>query len=144
MPARYHFGKPLLVKARSIFCNTCQFFEKFKECCFTFRFAEKILEKQQIKLGSLPVLCYIFAMVKLRNLISVADPGFPVGGGRGPRRRGCGLPRQLRFENFVCQNERIGTLRGARTGHAPLDPPMNFIKKPSFNEFTITKFKCKV
>ena len=56
-------------------------------------------------------------------LISVADPGFPVGG-RGPRRRGCGLPRQLRFENFVCQNERIGTLGG---GRAPLDPPMNMI-----------------
>ena len=52
---------------------------------------------------------------------SVADPGFPVAGGRGPRRRGCVLPRWLRFENFVCQNERTGTLRGAR---APLDPPM--------------------
>ena len=50
---------------------------------------------------------------------TVADPGFPVGG-RGPRRRGCGLPRQLRFENFVCQNERIGTLRGgARWAHPP-------------------------
>ena len=24
---------------------------------------------------------------------------------------GCGLPRRLRFGNFVCQNERIGTLR---------------------------------
>ena len=51
---------------------------------------------------------------------TVADPGFPVGGGRGPRRWGCGLPRRLRFENFVCQNERIGTLRGgARAGRAP-------------------------
>ena len=52
----------------------------------------------------------------------MADPGFPVGG-RGPRRRGCGLPRRLRLENFVCQNERIGTLRGARRV-SPLDPPM--------------------
>ena len=48
--------------------------------------------------------------------LAVADPGFPVGGGRGLRRRGCGLPRQLRFENFVCQKERIGTLGG---GGAP-------------------------
>ena len=46
------------------------------------------------------------------QLDAVADPGFPRRGGRGPRRRGCGLPRQLRFEHFVCQNERIGTLGG--------------------------------
>ena len=47
----------------------------------------------------------------------VADPGFPVGGR--------GLPRQLHFENFVCQNERIWTLRGGRaSGTPPLDPPM--------------------
>ena len=39
----------------------------------------------------------------------MADPGFPVGG-RGPRGGGGGLPRWLRFENFVCQNERIWTL----------------------------------
>ena len=47
-------------------------------------------------------------------------------GGRGPRRRGCGLPRWLRFENFVCQNERIGTLGGGgrAPGVPPLDPPM--------------------
>ena len=51
-------------------------------------------------------------------MISVADPGFPVGG-RGPRRRGCGLPKQLRFENFVCQNERIGTRRGGGATGAP-------------------------
>ena len=44
---------------------------------------------------------------------SVADPGFPVGGGRGPH-RGHGLPRQLRFVKFVCQNERIWTLGGGR------------------------------
>ena len=55
------------------------------------------------------------------------------GGGRGPRRRGCGLLRRLHFENFVCQNKRIGTLRGGRApGRAPLDPPMlhNAKKKP--------------
>ena len=33
-------------------------------------------------------------------------------------------PRQLRFENFACQNERIWTRRGARAGRASLDPPM--------------------
>ena len=32
--------------------------------------------------------------------LSVADPGFPVSWGRG-------LPRQLRFENFVCQNQAV-------------------------------------
>ena len=36
---------------------------------------------------------------------------FPWGGG------GRGLSRRLRFENFVCQNERIWT---------PLDPPMHY------------------
>ena len=48
----------------------------------------------------------------------VADPGFPIGG-RGPRRGGRGPPRRLCFENFACQNERIWTRRGARTGRAP-------------------------
>ena len=43
--------------------------------------------------------------------LAVADLGFPVGGR--------GLPRWLHFENFVCQNERILTLRGAWAGHAP-------------------------
>ena len=51
-------------------------------------------------------------------IMSVADPGFPVGGGAdlvGGRQ----LPRRLRFEKFVCQNERIWTRRGARAGGAP-------------------------
>ena len=39
----------------------------------------------------------------------MADPGFPVGG--VDLVAGCGLPRWLRFENFVSQNERIWTLR---------------------------------
>ena len=33
--------------------------------------------------------------------------------------QGGGLPRRLRFENFVCQNERIWTLGVAFAGHAP-------------------------
>ena len=40
----------------------------------------------------------------------VADPGFSVGGR--------GLPRWLHFVKFVCQNERIGSFRGARAGCA--------------------------
>ena len=54
----------------------------------------------------------------------MADPGFPIGG-REPRKGGRGLPTPLCFENFVCQNERIWTLRGG--GHVLgtlLDPPM--------------------
>ena len=49
----------------------------------------------------------------------MADPGFPVGG-RGPRRGGGrGLSRRLHFIKFVCQNERIGSLRGGRAPGAP-------------------------
>ena len=64
---------------------------------------------------------------------TVADPGFPVGGinlvGEGR-----GFPRQLRFENFVCQNERIWTLRvgggeGLRRASANVDPPMKNLKR---------------
>ena len=40
---------------------------------------------------------------------TVADPGFPVGGGVDLV-GGHGLPRRLRFVKFVCQNERIGSL----------------------------------
>ena len=54
---------------------------------------------------------------------AVADPGFPIGG-HGPHRRGCGLPRWLHFKSFVCQNERIGTLRGGMHWVHPLDLPM--------------------
>ena len=44
--------------------------------------------------------------------------------GRGPR-RGRGLPRRLRFGNFVCQNKRIGTLgRRAPGTPPPVDPPI--------------------
>ena len=56
-------------------------------------------------------------------IITVADPGFPIGGHRP--RGGRQLPRRLHFEKFVCQNERIWTLRG-RTPVAPLDPPMHY------------------
>ena len=48
---------------------------------------------------------------------TVADPGFPVGGGVDLGGGGRGLLRQLHFENFVCQNERFWTLGGG--GRAP-------------------------
>ena len=66
---------------------------------------------------------------------SVADPGFPVGGGgrapvrggRGPIRGGRGPPMWALFGENVCENERIGSHRGGRApGTPPLDPPMLF------------------
>ena len=55
----------------------------------------------------------------------MADPRFLVGGdadlGRG---RGRQLPARLCFEKFVCQNARIGTLRGRAPAEPPLNPPM--------------------
>ena len=51
---------------------------------------------------------------------SVADPGFPVGGGRVELVRGTLTPEAVTFRKFVCQNERIWTLGG---GHAPGTPP---------------------
>ena len=53
------------------------------------------------------------------------------GGSRISRRRGANLvggvptPDPAKFCKFVCQNERIWTLTGARTpGGAPMDPPL--------------------
>ena len=44
----------------------------------------------------------------------MADPGFPVGG-CGPRTGGgAWTPEAGTFRKFVCQNERIWTLRGRR------------------------------
>lgn len=50
----------------------------------------------------------------------MVDPGFPVGGGANLI-GGCQLLMCLRFEKFVCQNEKIGTVMG-RSRHAP--PPL--------------------
>ena len=58
-------------------------------------------------------------------------------GGHQPH-GGCQLPRQLCFEKFVCQNERIWTLGGACTGDTPLDLPMvryHQVGKSSSNYF---------
>ena len=53
----------------------------------------------------------------MNSHISIADPGFPVTSG------GRQLPRRLRFEKFVCQNERIWTRGGGGGGRAPGTPP---------------------
>ena len=50
---------------------------------------------------------------------------YSISGGSKISCSGRQLPRQLRFEKFVCQNERIWTLGGARAGGTPLDPPMS-------------------
>ena len=51
-----------------------------------------------------------------QQYITVADPGFPVGGG------GRGRPTWALFGENVCKNERIGSHRG---GMPPLDPPIH-------------------
>ena len=76
------------------------------------------------------VLLYMYEVSKYQTIClsrAVADPGFPVGGGVDLIRGAVDPPRQLRFKNFACQNERIWTRRGgARAGRAPpLDPPMS-------------------
>ena len=72
-------------------------------------------------------------LLNLPNLAkTVADPGFPVEGGVDLV-GGRGLPRQLRFENFVCQNERIWTLRG--------DPRSANVKSYLFTPGALTELK---
>ena len=70
---------------------------------------------------SLGVPKHLFEYALEMTPSAVADPGFPVGGGRGPRTGDRGPPRWLRFKNFACQNERIWTRRGGRAPGAP--PP---------------------
>ena len=48
----------------------------------------------------------------------VADPGFPIGG-HAPVRGGHGPPTWALFGENVCENERIGSHRGACAGRAP-------------------------
>ena len=63
---------------------------------------------------------------KICTQSTVVDPGFPVGGVDLAGERG--LPTRLHFVKFVCQSERIGTLRGGACWVCPsLDPPMTEI-----------------
>ena len=52
--------------------------------------------------------------------MSVADPGFPMGG-HAPVRRGRGPPTWALFSENVCKNERIGSHRGGV--HLAWPPP---------------------
>ena len=60
--------------------------------------------------------------------LTVADPGFPVGGPLTSQ-GGHQLPTRLRFIKCVCDNERIGTLAGR-----PLDPPLQANKEGLKNQ----------
>ena len=55
--------------------------------------------------------------LSLNHFVSVADPGFPVGG-RGPI-RGHGPPIRALFGENVCENERVGSCRGRAPGTPP-------------------------
>ena len=67
--------------------------------------------------------------VKCHRDISVADPGFPIGGVDLVGRGGAWTPEVVTFQKFVCQNERIWTLRGACAGHAPSRSANAFCQK---------------
>ena len=68
------------------------------------------------------------AIINHRLWKAVTDPGFAkwsahlVGGHR--------LPTRLHYEKFVCRNERIWTLRGARAGGAPWIRQWKHYSKP--------------
>ena len=66
--------------------------------------------------------------IKFEALFTVADPGFPVGGVADLVGGGRQLPRRLRFEKFVCQNERIWTRRGERASGAPPGSTTDLVK----------------
>ena len=51
--------------------------------------------------------------------ISGPDPGFSVGGGRGPIFGGFWPPMWALFSKNVCENERIGSCRGACASTPP-------------------------
>ena len=51
--------------------------------------------------------------------LSVADPGFPVGGRAPSRLGGCQPPMWVLFGKNICENERIGS----RWGGAPAVSP---------------------
>ena len=73
--------------------------------------------------------------------ITVTNSGFPVGW--QPHRRGRQQPTWQHFVNFLCQNERIGTLSVARAGCAlALDTPLN--KDISFWEVTMVQFAMQL
>ena len=62
---------------------------------------------------------YLFVIfLYLEQRLSVADPGFPVGGG-ADLLGGCQPPTRTLFGENVCENERNGSCWGGGAGGAP-------------------------
>ena len=83
-------------------------------------FSKELLLFKGISVHKIVMSCYfrIHCNLSLSMIVfAVADPGLPVGG--ADLVWGHQVPRQLRFENFVCRSKRIWTLRG----HALAVPP---------------------
>ena len=59
-------------------------------------------------------------MVPKRATYPVADPGFPVGGGREPVRGGVDLQRGHFLVKMYVKTKELGPIGGACAGHAPL------------------------
>ena len=55
----------------------------------------------------------------MSKYIAVADPGFPVGGGRGPRRGGVDSRGGYVSKILYVKMKEFGPLGGACAGHAP-------------------------
>ena len=73
----------------------------------------------------------------------MADPGFPVGGGRGPIRDGCGPLTRALFGKKQCKMKGLGPVGGVCPAR-PLDPPMISVTSdssyPETNEFKSSLF----
>ena len=54
----------------------------------------------------------------------MADPGFPVGGGRAPVRRGVDLRRGHFLVKMYAKMKELGPIGGGVRRARPLDPPM--------------------
>ena len=63
----------------------------------------------------------MLGFVNIQPHVSVADPGFPVG---GMYPLGCGPPMRAFFGQNVCENARIGFHRGR---HAPDMSPLDLL-----------------
>ena len=99
----------LLVWSITLLINKHRFHNNSNAQCNT-----NLIEYAKINQNSLH---YVFIYIYSGGSMISRRGASTSGGGRR-------LLRQLRFENFVCQNERIWTLRGEGRRACPLDPPM--------------------